>query len=256
MDLYIFNEMTYPSEFLHRILFLDIETVAEVQEYQSLDESVQQLWNQKSRRHISAEEFPFFEEELSALYFEKAGIHAEFAKIVCISVGFLTQSEDESLQLRLKSFSDHKEEDLLTAFGELLNEHYYDRHNQFLCGHNIKEFDIPFICRRMMVLGIKLPNLLNIAGYRPWQTHHLLDTMEMWKYGDYKHYTSLDLLCHALRIPSPKGELSGKDVHAAYYNDKLVEIVKYCEKDVIATVQVYLKCVGRNILKEEDIIIL
>jgi len=246
--------MIYPSEFLHRILFIDIETVAEVEEYIELDESVQKLWRQKSRRHVTSEEYPVFEEELSALYNEKAGILAEFAKIVCISVGFLAIQEDGKLELRLKNFAQEQEQDLLTSFAELLNEHYYDRHNQFLCGHNIKEFDIPFICRRMMIQSIQLPNLLNIAGYRPWQTHHLLDTMEMWKYGDYKHYTSLDLLCHTLRIPSPKSELSGKDVHQAYYDGRLKEIAAYCEKDVLATVQVYLKCIGQKILESDQIV--
>jgi len=242
----------YPRDNIRRILFLDIETVVEVEQFADLSEEMRLQWEKKSRRHVSSEEYPYFEEELEALYVDKAGIYAEFSKIVCISVGYI-QTSDEGYELRIKSFSDKDEIALLHAFAHLLNEYYYDRHNQFLCGHNIKEFDVPFICRRMMIHQIPLPNLLNIAGFRPWQTHHLLDTMEMWKYGDYKHYTSLELLCAVLKVPTPKSSMSGKEVHGAYWEGRLKEITKYCEKDVVATARVYLRCVGLNTIEESRI---
>ncbi len=173
----------YPRDNIRRILYLDIETVVEVEHYVDLSEEMRILWQKKSRRHVESEEYPYFEEELEALYKDKAGIYAEFARVICISVGFI-QEKEEHTELRIKSFGQKDETDLLKTFAHLLNEYFYDRHNQFLCGHNIKEFDVPFICRRMMIHQIPLPNLLDIAGFRPWQTHHLLDTMEMWKYGD------------------------------------------------------------------------
>jgi len=160
------------------------------------------------------------------------------------------------MTFKVKSFSNEEEHDLLKAFHHLLDEYYYDRHHQFICGHNIKEFDIPFLCRRSMVNALDLPNLLDIAGYKPWQVHHLLDTMEMWKYGDYKHYTSLDLLCHVLGVATPKSDMDGSQVSDAYWDGRLDEIVRYCERDVIATAQVYLRCVGLVPFMEEDVMII
>ena len=244
--------MIYPRDNLRRILFLDIETVVEVEYFADLSEEMRLLWQKKSRRHVESEEYPYFEEELEALYRDKAGIYAEFAKVVCISVGFI-QDQEEGQELRIKSFGNTDEVSLLQDFVHLLNEHYYDKHNQFLCGHNIKEFDVPFLCRRMMIHEIALPNLLDIAGYKPWQTHHLLDTMEMWKYGDYKHYTSLELLCAVLKVPTPKSAMSGKEVHGAYWEGRLPEIVNYCELDVVATARVYLRCVGQGTIQDEHI---
>ena len=244
--------MMYPRDNIRRILYLDIETVVEVEHYVDLSEEMRILWQKKSRRHVESEEYPYFEEELEALYKDKAGIYAEFARVICISVGFI-QEKEEHTELRIKSFGQQDETDLLKTFAHLLNEYFYDRHNQFLCGHNIKEFDVPFICRRMMIHQIPLPNLLDIAGFRPWQTHHLLDTMEMWKYGDYKHYTSLELLCAVLKVPTPKSSMSGKEVHGAFWEGRLPEIIKYCEQDVVATVRVYLRCVGLNTIGEQQI---
>jgi len=246
--------MMYPRDNIRRILFLDIETVVEVEHFADLSEEMRLLWEKKSRRHVSSEEYPYFEEELESLYVDKAGIYAEFAKIICISVGYI-QTIDESHELRIKSFSNESEIELLNTFAQLLNEYYFDRHNQFLCGHNIKEFDVPFICRRMMIHQISLPNLLDIAGFRPWQTHHLLDTMEMWKYGDYKHYTSLELLCAVLKVPTPKSTMSGKEVHGAYWKGRLKEITRYCEQDVVATARVYLRCVGMTTIEEENVVL-
>lgn len=247
--------MMYPSDNIRRILFLDIESVVEVEHFLELSEDMRLLWQKKSRRHVDSENYPYFDEELEALYRDKAGIYAEFAKVICISVGYI-QEQEEGPEMRIKSFGQSDEVELLRAFAHLLNEYYYDRHNQFLCGHNLKEFDVPFICRRMMIHQIPLPNLLDIAGFRPWQTHHLLDTMEMWKYGDYKHYTSLELLCAVLKVPTPKSSMSGKEVHGAYWEGRLAEIIQYCEQDVIATARVYLRCIGQEGIPDNKISLL
>lgn len=244
--------MHYPSENLHRILFLDIETATLHKSYDEASASFKSLWMKKMRRHVSVEEYPAFEEEFASLYHDKGAIYAEFAQVVCISVGYIRR-EGERHQFKVKYIEGADEHELLSNCIELLDNHYYDRFNQFLCGHNIKEFDIPFLCRRAMVHGLKLPNLLRIAGYKPWQVHHLLDTMEMWKYGDYKHYTSLDLLCHVLGIDTPKGDMDGSLVSAAYWDGEIDTIRSYCCQDVIATAQVYMRCVGLAPFETDDI---
>ncbi|MEL6389347.1 MAG: ribonuclease H-like domain-containing protein [Bacteroidota bacterium] len=246
--------MGYPKTDLRRVLFLDIETAALQPSYTDLPEDLKEHWKHKSRRHIHPEDYPYFDEDFDHLYQDKAAIYAEFGRVVCISVGILAnRAGDEAPSLHIKSFAHPEEYEILLALADLLNEFYYDRHNQFICGHNIKEFDIPFICRRMMIHRIPLPNLLDIAGYKPWQTHHLLDTMDMWKYGDYKHYTSLDLLCSVLDVPSSKSEMTGADVSTAYWDGRIADIVRYCEQDVVATVRVYQRCVGAEMVRSESI---
>jgi len=238
---------------LRHILFLDIETSSQFESYDHLPESLKPHWRHKMRYLRSAEEYPTDHEEFSALYHDKAAIYAEFGKIICISVGFVYQSDKNEKCFKVKSFASDDERLILDQFHHLLNEHYYDRHNQYLCGHNIKEFDIPYICRRSLIHQLSLPNLLQISGYKPWQVQHLLDTLELWKFGDYKHYTSLGLLCEAFNIESPKGDMDGSMVSTAYWSGGLEKIVEYCQKDVIATALVYLKCRGLEIFDQDKI---
>jgi DNA polymerase III epsilon subunit-like protein len=154
----------------------------------------------------------------------------------------------------VKSFFGDDEIQILQDFSALLSTHFYDPFSCFICGHNIKEFDIPFLCRRYIVNYLPLPIVMNITGHKPWQIHHLLDTLELWKFGDYKHYTSLDLLCHALSIESSKNEMSGKDVSRKYWEGEIEQIAHYCERDVVATAKVYLRCIGAHIFANEKII--
>lgn len=229
---------------IENVLFLDIETVPEVYEYSDLDETKRELWNIKSnymqKGELSAEDV-----------YEKAGIQAEFGKIICISVGFVKREQEQN-QLRIKSFYGHQEKKLLAQFNDMLNRHYNtDRH--LLCAHNGKEFDFPYIARRTLINGLLLPNILDIAGKKPWEINHL-DTMELWKFGDYKHYTSLALLTHVFDIPTPKDDISGADVSRVYWEeDNLDRIVAYCEKDVRATVQLFLRYRGEDLIPEENI---
>jgi len=231
---------------LTKILFLDIETVPQHYRWDELDERSAKLFSDKTR----------FEQERGSksaeeIYGEKGGILAEFGKIICIGVGSL-RNEGDRHGLRATSFHGDDERDVLQRFVDLLDKHYNsDEH--WLCGHNGKEFDFPYIARRCVVHGIKLPKLLNIAGLKPWEVGHL-DTMNLWSFGDRKAYTSLALLTHILGIPTPKDDISGADVARVYYEDKDLErIATYCKKDVVATAQLYLRLTGKGLVPDEHI---
>ncbi|MCE3296693.1 MAG: 3-5 exonuclease, PolB [Crocinitomicaceae bacterium] len=248
---------------IEKILFLDIETVPQVAQFSDWDQKTQELFTAKNRyRFSSLAADPEYcnkpEAEIwNAVFGQIGGIQAEFGKIVCISVGFVKETRTGK-QLRLKSFYHEDEETLLKQFCNLLNDHYNTPYHA-LCGHNAKEFDIPYICRRLLINGMKLPSVINIAGKKPWEIAHL-DTLELWKFGDYKAFTSLSLLCHVFGIPTPKDDISGADVARVYYeNDAqsyssgLERVKSYCEKDVVALVQLFLRMRGDNLLNEEEI---
>ncbi len=241
----------------YNILFLDIETVPGHPEFDDLDEELQELWGIKCRTILrkTADEIEF--DEMAETYKDRAGIYAEFGKIVCISVGFLTkQVGNPEPILRLKSFSNHMERSLLEDFSELLSKHFNNPDKFAICGHNIKEFDVPYVCRRMLINQLPLPKMLDIAGKKPWETKHLLDTLEMWKFGDIKNYTSLRLLTAVFNIPSPKDDIDGSDVAGVYWEDRdLDRIASYCEKDVLATVQLYLRLKRQALLRTDQIVI-
>ncbi len=236
---------------LSNILFLDIETVPMAPSYDELDDSLQELWARKVR---SLRRQPEIEEDVIALDFEqRAGIYAEFGKIICISVGILRQTNG-NLRLRLKSFYSHIEATVLGDFSELLDKKFHDPARFALCGHNIREFDVPYICRRLLVNQLPMPRLLDISGAKPWETKHLLDTMEMWKFGDAKSYTSLSLLAAVFGFPSPKDDMDGGDVATVYWQERDLErIATYCEKDVVATVQLFLRYRRQPLLTSEQI---
>jgi DNA polymerase elongation subunit (family B) len=230
---------------LEKILFLDIETVPQVYQFQDLDEKGQSLFEQKNRFQVGPEK------GIDQVYNERGGILAEFGKIVCISVGMVHDS-GQGRAIRLKSFYHDDEETLLKQFKRLLEEHYNTPYH-LLCGHNAKEFDIPYICRRMLINGIALPSILQIAGKKPWEINHL-DTLELWKFGDYKSFTSLSLLCHVFQIPTPKDDISGADVARVYFEENNLErIMIYCEKDVVALIQLFLRLKGDALIPESQI---
>ena len=229
---------------LNNILFLDIETVPENAYFTELDTEMQVLYEQKTQYQRKEE---FTAEE----YYDRAGIWAEFGKIVCISVGFFNNKNDVR-NFRVTSFFG-EEKKILTDFNNLLNNHY-NQPQHLLCGHNAKEFDIPFLARRMIINQIAIPNKLNLFGKKPWEIPHL-DTLELWKFGDYKHYTSLKLMCKILNIPSPKEDIDGSQVGYVYYVDKDIDrIISYCEKDTIAVAQIFLRLRREDLLVDEEII--
>lgn len=239
-----------------KVLFFDIETVSSAATYGDMSEVMQDLWKYKARnvlKRYNGEEIT--DEEYAVSYLDKAGIFAEFGKIVCISVGVVYRDKESNLlQLRLKSYADRDEKVLLEGFAELLRQ-YYDNPNKFyLCGHNIKEFDVPYVCRRMIVNSMPFPKMLDIAGKKPWETAHLLDTLELWKFGDYKAYTSLKLLAGLLGFPSPKDDIDGSMVGRVFWEeDDLDRIAHYCEKDVLATTQLFLRYQLKPLLETEQV---
>ncbi len=230
---------------LTHILFLDIETVPEQASFSDLNEIKQELFANKTKYQRKEE---FTPEE----FYERAGIWAEFGKIVCISVGFF-DSESEEKTFRLKSFYGMDEIKILTDFKALL-EKYFKLQHHVLCAHNGKEFDFPYIARRMIINRIEVPEKLNLFGKKPWEVAHL-DTLDMWKFGDYKHYTSLNLLTNILGIDSPKGDIDGSQVGKVFYEDNdLDRIAKYCENDTLAVAQIYLRFMNLDLLQKDQII--
>jgi predicted PolB exonuclease-like 3'-5' exonuclease len=224
---------------LENILFIDVETVPLVYQYSDLDETMRYLWDNKFRYQPA---------ESAETQYKKAGIYAEFAKVICISVGFFN---DEVF--RIKSYSNDSEKELLTEFSILLNSHY-NKKTHLLCAHNGKEFDFPFLCRRMLINDIRLPKILNISGKKPWEINHI-DTMELWKFGDYKNYTSLNLLAAIFNIPTPKDDIDGSDVARVYWEyQDIKRIVNYCQKDVITVAQLLLKFKGLSSIENKNIV--
>ncbi len=224
---------------IEKILFIDTETVPQYEFWNDIPEKGRELWETKTkniRGELSAEEY----------YYERAAILAEFGKIVCISCGIVTGKN-----IRIKSFFGHSETKILTDFNDLLQTEYFDG-NVILCAHNGKEFDFPFLARRMTINQIVIPNALQLHGKKPWEINHL-DTLELWKFGDYKHYTSLDLLAYVLEIETPKGDIKGSEVSRVYYKEKNIERIKnYCEKDVETLINIFRKYRFEGVLKREN----
>jgi len=230
---------------LSQFLFLDVETVPEVYQFNDLPDNKKILFEKKVQYKLREDQTP---EDL----YEQAGIWAEFGKIIVISVGFFVK--DDGSEFRLKSYASDNEKEVLQDFADLLNSKYFQRNDLKLCAHNGKEFDFPYIARRMIINRIEIPKQLAVYGKKPWETP-FCDTMELWRFGDYKHYTSLELLTNILGIPSPKQDIEGKDVARVYYEEKDLERIKnYCENDVIAIAQVLLRYMNKDLLKPEQIV--
>ena len=233
---------------IENVLFLDIETVPALADYSQLDERMKKLWNKKAERLNSYTNTTDENQSPEQLY-GRAGIYSEFGKIICISVGAFLKGE-----FRIKSFAGHDEKALLTEFAELLNKRY-NRPEHMLCAHNGKEFDFPYMARRMLVLGIAVPQILDLSGKKPWEVNHL-DTMELWKFGDYKNFTSLDLLAAIFNIPTPKDDIDGSQVADVYYNQNdLPRIVHYCTKDVLTVAQIFRRYRGEPLIEDNAVIV-
>ena len=232
-----------------KLLFIDIETVSEKPEYKELPAEWQELWKHKISKTMP-ETMPGEDS-----YPLKAGIFAEFGKIICISLGFLTENPYKELELKVKSICGDDEKKLLLEFIEVVDKVYKRNKNFEFAGHNIREFDIPYICRRMLIGNIKLPDYLNFQGVKPWHVA-MTDTLQWWKFGDYKNYISLNLLAHVLNIPTSKTDIDGSKVQYVYYHEKdLARIVDYCQRDVIVVANVILRFKNLPLLKEENIIV-
>lgn len=226
---------------LFKILFLDIETVSIAPNFEALPERMKKHWEKKASLLRAPEA-----ETPESLY-SRAAIYAEFGKIIVISVGFFN-----GFEFRIKSFYGDDERLLLLDFAKLLNNHY-NQTDSLLCAHNGKEFDFPYIARRMLINGIELPYILRIAGKKPWEINHI-DTMELWKFGDYKNYTSLDLLCAIFDIPTPKDDIDGSMVGEIYWKEGDIERIKnYCQKDVLAIAQLLKRYLNQPLISADKV---
>ena len=232
---------------LKNILFIDIETVSQVSNFELLDERLQKLWLKKAA-------YLHNDDNLSDadFYLKKAAIYAEFGKIICVGIGGIIFDEENKPSLRVKMIGSDNEADILTEFKKIIEKHKAGG-NLMLCAHNGKEFDFAYICRRMLINGIGLPRVLQFAGKKPWEINHL-DTLDLWKFGDYKHYTGLDLLAAIFDITSSKTDISGDQVNAVYYieNDR-AKIERYCAADVVVLTQLYMKMNNCALIDEENI---
>jgi len=228
-------------------LIIDIETVSVNENYKDLDSRLKKQWDRKATL-IKNEENLTPEE----LFFDRAGIYAEFGKIICIAVGLFTKTKSDDMGLRIKAFGNKNEREVLTQFKNLIDKKL-DADNVILCAHNGKEFDFPYLCRRYLVNEIQIPAALQIAGKKPWEIKHV-DTMELWKFGDRKNYTSLDLLAAIFGIDSSKNNIDGSMVNKVYYQDNnLDQIIEYCKQDVIVTANLYLKLNLMPVIQNQNI---
>jgi DNA polymerase elongation subunit (family B) len=231
---------------VHHILFIDIETVPQFPDYSELPADWKQLWDNKSLSLIR-----YHEGQTNESLYPRAGIYAEFGKIICISCGVI-QGSGGHRKLTIKSFAGDDERRLLQQFIEMLNK-WMAGEPKYLCAHNGKEFDFPYLCRRMIINNLPVPATLNIAGKKPWEVNHL-DTLELWKFGDFKSYTSLSLLALALGIPTPKDDIDGSMVWEVYWKEKnLARIITYCQKDVVTVAQIFLRMNGEPVIEPGNI---
>jgi len=228
------------------ILFLDIETVPQQPDYYSMVDDWKELWDTKATSLLK-----YHTEETKESIYNRAGIYAEFGKVVCVSCGIIQGSGDQK-RLSIKSFCCDDEKTLLADFIEMLKK-WTIGEPKFLCAHNGKEFDFPYLCRRLIINKLPIPAIINASGKKPWEVCHI-DTLELWKFGDFKSFTSLNLLAHTLGIPTPKDDIDGSRVWSVYWNDKdLKRIVNYCQKDVVTVAQILLKMQGDSGVKQENI---
>jgi len=234
---------------LSNILFVDIETATGSPTYKELDDRLKHHWDRKAGflnnpRELSTDE----------LYFERAGIFAEFGQVVTIAVGYMIRTEG-SWGLRIKAFAYKDEVRILNEFKELLVSKF-DPETLQLCAHNGREFDFPYICRRMLIHGISIPRILDTGNMKPWEIP-IIDTMNMWKFGDRKNYTSLDLLAALFNIETSKSDIDGSDITRVYHQeDGLERISEYCKRDIVVTVQLFLKLKSLPLVNPENITIL
>jgi len=233
---------------INNILFLDIETVPQYADYNSLPRDWKELWDTKATSLLK-----YHEEDTKETIYHRAGIYAEFGKIICVSCGFIFGNGADK-KIILKSFSGENESVLLVEFCEMLSKWTAANDEQkFLCAHNGKEFDFPYLCRRLIINGLPIPAILNTSGKKPWEVCHL-DTLELWKFGDFKSFTSLNLLAHTLGIPTPKDDIDGSKVWSVFWNDRdLQRIVNYCQKDVVTVAQIFLKLNCDSAVKPDNI---
>lgn len=231
---------------LDKILFIDIETVSEYKSLEEVEEAKQKLWEHKAKFLANNNETS------SELYESRASIYAEFGKIICIGFGYF-KNENEQLIFKVKAFEENDEKALLQSFHTMIMQYFNDSRKYVFCGHNIKEFDLPYICRRMLIHGLPVPDVMETRNKKAYEIAHI-DTMQLWKFGDYKNFTSLDLLANVLQVPSSKNDISGADVGSVYWlENNIKRIVEYCQRDVVTTARVYQRLCSLPMIQDSQV---
>ncbi|RFS16047.1 ribonuclease H-like domain-containing protein [Emticicia sp. C21] len=235
------------AKFLRNILFIDIETVSQEAHLDALDSRLKQLWLKKASYFQNVENLSNEE-----IYLKRSSIYAEFGKIICIGIGGIFSDDNDELALRVKMIRGETEMEILKEFKNILEKHKAGA-SLMLCAHNGKEFDFPYICRRMLVNEITLPRVLQVSGKKPWEINHI-DTLDLWKFGDYKNYTSLDLLAAIFDIPGGETEVSGELINDIYYKEKdKAKIEQYCAEYIVVLTQLYMKMNNWSLINENNI---
>ena len=243
---FVFCPQIFAMGPLDNLFVLDIETVSAVQGWEKMEEGWKKLWADKIGKQLPEGETP------ESFYPKRAAILAEFGKIICISAGYFRPKQGQNC-FRVKSYAGHHEAELLKSFLHDAGQWQAARKQAAFAGHNIKEFDIPYICRRLVINGIPIPAWLDFQAMKPWETN-LVDTMQLWRFGDFKSYTSLNLLAACLGVPSPKDDMDGSKVGEVYWqHNNLARIVEYCQKDVITVAQVLLRFRNLPLLQDEEV---
>ncbi|HMG82569.1 MAG TPA: ribonuclease H-like domain-containing protein [Ferruginibacter sp.] len=232
---------------LEDFLIIDIETVSQQPGFDLLSADWQQLWQDKVKHSLPDNISP------GEYYPQRAGVMAEFAKVVCISLGYF-KKEQGKYQLRVKSIYNIEEKELLKAFIQTVDQLYISNNNWSFTGHNIKEFDVPFLCRRILINDLPIPPYLDFQNMKPWETN-MVDTFQYWRFGDYKQYTSLKLLAAALNVPSPKDDIDGSMVGDVFWKEKNIErIAFYCQKDVVTVANIVCRFKNLRLLNSDQVV--
>jgi predicted PolB exonuclease-like 3'-5' exonuclease len=239
---------------LEKFLFFDIETSGLESNYERLSEKMQELWSKRSEilRNQLGEKYPDNKDKSDSDLFElKSALQAEFGRVVCISFGKIKFVEDEPT-IQIISVQDEDESVLLKKAFDIIIK--MSKIGVKLIGHNVKRFDIPFLCKRGIINSLELPAPLQVWDKKPWEIS-ITDTSELWSFGAWQEgFASLDLLATVLGIDSPKEQMNGSEVHGYYYSGRIEEITEYCERDVITLAQILLRLSNLNLIDKQSII--
>lgn len=247
----------------YQLGFVDTETIPGYKDFNDMPEELARMYERKFGHELAnndPDKFDNFEDHYRA----RAALYPEFGKIVCLVIGVIfVDDKDKQEKLKLKTLCGRHEDKLLAEAAPIIDK--FDS----LVGHNSKEFDFPYLCKRFYVHGIQLPQILNIAGKKPWEVS-LIDTMELWRFGSFKGSTSLELFAHCLGLPSPKQDMTGADVAKVYYemfdhmkdgelpfeaeSAAIQKIGKYCQGDVVTLANCYRKLKYQSVIASENVI--
>ncbi len=244
----------YSVSELKQMVFIDIETIRGKKTYNDViteNPALDDYWQTKHTQIREKEPLSYGHIEDSAEMYEKmAALYPEWGQIVCISIGQIKFDEDGNpIKFTTKSFSGLYEKILLEEFNETASKIMSKYPRMQWVGHNIKGFDMPYIIKRSLINGVRVPNVFHLQKQKPWESQ-LIDTNDVWKFNGWNG-ARLGLLTEILNIPSPKQDMDGKMVSDVFWEDgDLNRISEYCEMDINATANVMLRISGMDIITD------